>query len=602
MKITGQVDNKGAFKSVEGTTETTEKLINQVFAFFSVFSFAIGSRRSLTGMLFVFAIITLMQPAAGCTVQFAPGDGICGDGVLEGDEMCDGSDFGGKTCSDLSSYEQGEVLCTEDCKVDLTQCHTCGNGKVEGSENCDRDNLNGETCESLGGASGGELSCRADCSFDLTGCGGLCGNGVMEEGEACDGEELGGATCEDFGFEGGELSCSSNCEYETSGCGAPECGNGVMEEEEECDGGDLGGATCEDLGLGTGTLLCNDNCTYDTTECEKEPLCGNDIQEGNEECDGPDLGGENCETHGFYEGTLTCLSDCTGFDTSGCSGYCGDGAINGGEVCDGSNLGGQTCESQGFYTGDLGCLSDCSGFDTSGCLTVPPFTWITITGGTFDMGSDEGSSGQQPVHSVTVQTFEITKTEVTVAQYEECVTEGECSEPRSGSYCNWDDAGYEDHPVNCVDWHQARDFCQWAGGRLPSEAEWEYAARSGGQNVTYPWGDDTATCDYAVMEEDSLYGCGTSRTWPVCSILAGNTDHGLCDMAGNVYEWLEDDWHDDYNGAPDDGSAWVDDPRGNKRVGRSGSFVHWASMLSVTSRSYGTPSSDDRVWGVRCAR
>lgn len=217
------------------------------------------------------------------------------------------------------------------------------------------------------------------------------------------------------------------------------------------------------------------------------------------------------------------------------------------------------------------------------------------------MGSESGSSGQKPVHSVMVQTFEMTKTEVTVAQYEECVAEGACTEPRTGSYCNWADAGYEDHPVNCIDWNQARDFCEWAGGRLPSEAEWEYAARSGGQGITYPWGDDTATCDYAVMD-DGGFGCGTSRTWPVCSIPAGNTDHGLCDMAGNVYAWLEDDWHDDYNGAPDDGSAWVDNPRGTDRVARGGSFVHWPSMLGVTSRSYGQPTSDDRVFGIRCSR
>jgi formylglycine-generating enzyme required for sulfatase activity len=212
---------------------------------------------------------------------------------------------------------------------------------------------------------------------------------------------------------------------------------------------------------------------------------------------------------------------------------------------------------------------------------------------------------ETPLHTVTVPTFELTATEVTVAQYQVCVNDGgACTAPATGTTCNWNDPGYEDHPVNCVDWNQARDFCAWAGGRLPTEAEWEYAARSTGpsSSFTYPWGNSTATCSYAVMNDGSGSGCGTGRTWSVCSKPAGNTGQGLCDMAGNVWEWVEDDYHSDYTGAPTDGSAWVDGPRGSYRVVRGGSFGHDAGFLRAADRHYFDPSYTLEHLGFRCTR
>ena len=228
-------------------------------------------------------------------------------------------------------------------------------------------------------------------------------------------------------------------------------------------------------------------------------------------------------------------------------------------------------------------------------------TWVTICGGTFQMGSTEGSSDELPVHAVTVPTFEMTATEVTVAQYAECVTAGECTVPTTGGNCIWNDPGYENHPVNCVDRVQVMTFCEWAGGRLPSEAEWEYAARSGGQDVAYPWGDEMATCAQAVMYGGSA-GCGTGRTWAVCSMTEGNTDQGLCDMAGNAWEWVKDWWHSNYTGAPTDGSAWMEDPIGNMWVLRGGSLDTYAASLRAANREYGYPTFQGVTLGLRCAR
>ena len=433
----------------------------------------------------------------------------------------------------------------------------------------------------------------------------VCGDSVTDPDEECDGDDLGGQTCESLGLGGGTLGCSSNCMYDKSGCEfGSVCGNNNKEGDEVCDGEDLDGETCQTQGFYGGTLACSDSCMeFDTSGCVG--YCGDGTINGGEVCDGSMLGGETCETLGYYEGgVLGCLDDCSGFDESECEGgYCGDETINGDEVCDGENHNGETCETQGFYGGTLACSDDCMVFDTSECSVGPPISWVNISGGTFDMGSEDGFQSEQPVHSVTVPTFEISKTQVTVAQYEDCVRAGVCTEPSTDTRCNWKDPGYEDHPVNCITWNQARGFCEWAGGRLPSEAEWEYAARSRGQNITYPWGDESATCSYAVMNDDGDWGCGSSRTRPVCSIVEGNTDQGLCDMAGNVWEWLEDDWHSDYIGAPNDGSAWVENPRVPNRILRGGSYTNSdAAHLRATHRVGGHAHGDNHTDGFRCAR
>ena len=211
--------------------------------------------------------------------------------------------------------------------------------------------------------------------------------------------------------------------------------------------------------------------------------------------------------------------------------------------------------------------------------------WVFLAPGTFPMGGREvegGAANERPVHDVTFDDgFFIARYEAAVLQYEACEGEDQCKAP---SVDDWDGDGWglnrsangrSDHPQNGLTWQQARDFCQWMGGRLPTESEWEYAA-AGASRRTYPWGSaPVPDCDRAVINEagdPAGYGCDSGGTWTVGSFPDGAAYSGALDMAGNVWEWVEDNWHDTYDGAPTDGSAWTGDCETPYRVRRGGSF------------------------------
>ena len=208
-----------------------------------------------------------------------------------------------------------------------------------------------------------------------------------------------------------------------------------------------------------------------------------------------------------------------------------------------------------------------AGNDPSAGVPAKPVEWVTINGGKFTMGTDSGEKGfedAKPIHEVAIKTFDMSKTAVTVEQYAECVIKGGCTEPATGNYCNWGKTGRQLHPVNCVDWNQAQAYAKFKGARLPSESEFEYAATSGGKNQKYPWGNQEPTSELAVFNTDS--------TMPVCSKPKGNTAQGLCDMSGNVWQWMQDKYQDSYKGVPVDGSAF--EGAGSSRVIRGGSFSY----------------------------
>ena len=270
---------------------------------------------------------------------------------------------------------------------------------------------------------------------------------------------------------------------------------------------------------------------------------------------------------------------------------------------------GETCVP-GFCSAHGSC-DDSSGVPE--CTCAPPYAgphceveidFVSITGGPFSMGTDEGEAVEAPPHDVTLGDFEIARTETTVGQYRACVDAGACTAPTiTDERCNWDSGRGHDHPQNCLLWREAHAFCAFVGGRLPSEAEWEFAAQSRGRDILYPWGDTPPTCSLVVMDLDGVPGCGTEYTMTGCSISAGNTDQGLCDMAGNVWEWVEDDWHWDYVGAPTDGSAWVGEPRSPSLVFRGGSFAADAYRMRTTCRNGTDPFAAGLISiGFRCTR
>lgn len=241
--------------------------------------------------------------------------------------------------------------------------------------------------------------------------------------------------------------------------------------------------------------------------------------------------------------------------------------------------------------------------DASGCCPAPKASamdkqvicaagLVLIPSGSFMMGSEDGvgNPNEHPQHRVSVKAFCLDKTEVTVARYAACVASGMCTTAGTDlPNCNANRSERQDHPINCVDWNQARAFCTSAGGRLPAETEWEYAAR-GAKGSTYPWGEKPASTQLCWNRRDSNEG-----TCKVGSYPAGNTPLGVQDMAGNVWEWVEDLYC-----AP---HLSNDCPVNVARVIRGGCWDDYApSRVRSALRAVLARSERGSSLGFRCAR
>jgi len=189
----------------------------------------------------------------------------------------------------------------------------------------------------------------------------------------------------------------------------------------------------------------------------------------------------------------------------------------------------------------------------------------------------------------------MSRTEVTVTQYAACEAAGAC-QPRAGIPQEPVDRWGAGVPTQWLTWDQAGAFCAWAGGRRCTEAEWEWAARNGPAGDPYPWGTKPSDCNDAVW---TLPACPRAGPEPPCARKAGAW--GLCDLAGNVLEWVEDDWHPTYAGAPADGTAWVDTPRAGKRVLKGGSYAHvFEDGIRSAWRDRANPGDSAAMFGARC--
>jgi formylglycine-generating enzyme required for sulfatase activity len=293
------------------------------------------------------------------------------------------------------------------------------------------------------------------------------------------------------------------------------------------------------------------------------------------------------------------------------------GTANGGTATGGSAPGG-TGGTTGGTTGGSDAGSGGSG-DQGGC-GPDVANMICVPGGTFMMGCRHGDPAlpdetcdteegpdELPYHAVSLGPFLIDRTKVIVGDYERCVADGACSSPATVTRCNYSLAGQENHPVNCVDWSQANQYCTWANKRLPTEAEWEKAAR-GTDGRTYPWGEPELSCTFAVIYDATPGGCGLGGTAVADSKPDGASPYGVLDMLGNLTEWTND-WYDaSYYSSP---SANEDPPGPSSGTERSTRGVSWGQgggngwakeQLRIANRASAVPTYNSAFLGFRCAK
>ncbi len=257
-----------------------------------------------------------------------------------------------------------------------------------------------------------------------------------------------------------------------------------------------------------------------------------------------------------------------------------------------------------------------------------PEGMVMLENNVYQRGDAAGERNEAPPHRVSLAPYCIDRTEVTVGRYRACVAEGRCTvhttinfpalpaaeQPFWSSFCNGARTDRDDHPINCVDWAQADSYCRARGGRLPTEAEWELAAR-GVEARRFPWGDAAPTpdrvnaCDPDCRTATQRPGRpppavalnasdGAATTAAVGSYPAGASFYGAQDMAGNVMEWTAD-WFGPYGAIP------LTDPTGpltgTTRVVRGG---HWSTsnpaQLRTTARAEAQPGFRLATLGFRC--
>lgn len=230
---------------------------------------------------------------------------------------------------------------------------------------------------------------------------------------------------------------------------------------------------------------------------------------------------------------------------------------------------------------------------------------VYIPAGNFSMGSNQGDSNEQPVHEVYLDAYWMDQFEVTNDQYKLCVADRACTAPADLAYYN--NSTFNHHPVVNINWFQAKTYCQWAGRDLPTEAQWEKAAR-GEDGRIYPWGDSNPTRDHVNLcdlgcasgSKTENFNDGYAKTAPVGSFPKGSSSYGVHDMAGNVWEWVNDWFEKNYYSSQREWENPSGPTIGKQRVLRGGAWDNSELFIRSTNRGWGSPAVFGEDLGIRC--